>query len=348
MDYNDKKRKGCGSVEAKQRVAWADMAKGYGILAIMVSHVWTGHTLSLWLFTFHVPLFFFLSGFLFRGGKPFGVFLKGKLRRMVVPYFALALPIVAAEAAMSGKRADFWQRFASLAGQVVLQRRLWPIWFLACLFLLELIAWGLTKVLRKDGLLALAGAAMGILGVAYARLGGPVLPWNLDACFPVMPFFIAGFLLNRHNGWFEKNIVGVRSVLLFVLLALGNLAFGWKAIRGEVPVLNVFANEYGVPALSYAAAFCGIGAVVLASRWGSLAPVRYLGRNSLLYFVWHQTPVITAIYYYFPKIGIPMENYPSTAVMLAEKALEMGIILVLLTLCNELLSRSRLRWVLGR
>ena len=52
----------------QRRIAWADMAKGYGILAIMVSHVFTGHPVSQWLFTFHVPLFFFLSGFLFREG----------------------------------------------------------------------------------------------------------------------------------------------------------------------------------------------------------------------------------------------------------------------------------------
>ena len=89
----------------QQRIAWADMAKGYGILAIMVSHVFTGHPVSQWLFTFHVPLFFFLSGFLFREGKPLGSFLKGKVRRMLVPYFALALPIIPAEAAMSGPRA---------------------------------------------------------------------------------------------------------------------------------------------------------------------------------------------------------------------------------------------------
>ena len=79
-----------------------------------------------------------------------------------------------------------------------------------------------------------------------------------------------------------------------------------------------------------------------------LLPIRYLGRNSLIYFVWHQTPVITAIYVYFPKLGIPMENFPNRLAMLGEKSLELALILLVLTLLNELLLRSKFRWALGR
>ena len=115
-----------------------------------------------------------------------------------------------------------------------------------------------------------------------------------------------------------------------------------------MPVLNVFANQYGLPLRSYLSAFCGIGAVVLAAKRMTIAPISYLGRNSLVYFVWHQTPVITAIYYFFPRLGIPMEHYPSGAAMLAEKGLELFLILTVLTILNELLLHSKLKWVLGK
>lgn len=329
----------------RKRLPWVDMAKGYGILAIIVSHVFTGHTLSRWLFTFHVPLFFFLSGYVFRAEKPWGDFLKGKLKGMVVPYFALSLPIILAEAAMSGPGAGYFRRVGAMAFQVLLQRRLWPIWFLACLFLLECMGYGLIRLVKRDWILALLGAALGALGVAYCRSGGAVLPWNLDACFPMLPFFLAGFLMKKHG---EKTVSGWRSAALLTIFALGNLMFGWRAIRGQAEVLNVFANQYGNPIVSFLSAFCGIFAVILVARWMTLAPIAWLGRRSLLYFVWHQTPVITAIYYFFPRWGIPMEDYPSTACMLGEKALELLIILVTLTLCTRWLERSRLKWVLGK
>ena len=334
-------------MEKTKRLAWVDMAKGWGMLAIIVSHVFTGHTISRWLYTFHVPLFFFLSGFVFREGKPFGSFLRGKIRHMLVPYFALSLPIILAEAAMSGPMAGYGQRVAELALQVLIQRRLWPIWFLACLFLLECMGYALIRFVRCGWLLALVGAALGALGVAYARAGGGALPWNLDACFPVLPFFLAGFLLKKHGAVLEE-LDGRKRAALFVLMAAGNLAFGWRAIRGQAAVLDVFANQYGDPVFSYLAAFFGIFAVILAARWLTISPIAYLGRNSLIYFVWHQTPVITAIYYFFPRLGIPMEQYPSKAYMLGEKGLELLLILSLLTLCNEWLCRSRLKWVLGK
>ena len=50
-----------GYMERGKRVTWVDTAKGWGMLAIILSHVMTGHPVSRWLYTFHVPLFFFLA-----------------------------------------------------------------------------------------------------------------------------------------------------------------------------------------------------------------------------------------------------------------------------------------------
>ena len=335
-------------MEQKHRVTWVDTAKGWGMLAIIVSHVMTGHPVSRWLYTFHVPLFFFLSGFLFRADRPWRTFLNSKFKKLLLPYFALALPIIPAEAALAGSMEGFWERVGELALGVLVQRRLWPIWFLACLFLLEILAYWLLRAVKKPAFLALTAAAMGAAGALYAGAGLPVLPWNLDACFGVMPFFMGGYLLKNSPkavDWLQNG--KTRPVALGLLVA-GNLAVALTVVKGLAPGMDVFKNQYGFPLWSYLGAFCGIGAVILASQWVTARPIRYLGRNSLPYFVWHQTPVITAIYVFFPKLGIPMEDFPSRLAMLGEKGLELAIILLVLTAANELLLRSRLRWVLGR
>lgn len=333
---------------AQKRLTWVDTAKGWGILAIMVSHVLTGHPASRWLYSFHVPLFFFLSGFLFRVDKPWGDFWRGKVKKLLIPYFALALPIVPAEAAMYGGRQWFLEELLEMGLGVLVQRRMWPIWFLACLFVLELLAYPLFRKLQKPWHLGAVAALCGAAAFLYTQAGLPALPWNLDACFGEMPFFAAGYLLKNNqpaSKWLEA---GKGRGLAFLLLALGNVLFALPAIRGQVPGMDVFQCQYGHPWLSFPAAFCGIGAVMLASQYLTAKPIRYLGKNSLLYFVWHQTPVITAIYYFFPKWGIAMGNYPSTLAMLGEKGLELAIILLGITAMNELLTRSRLRWVLGK
>lgn len=335
-------------MERGKRVTWVDTAKGWGMLAIILSHVMTGHPVSRWLYTFHVPLFFFLSGFLFRADRPWADFWKGKLQKLLLPYFALALPIIPAEAALAGTSAGFWERVGEMSLEVLVQRRLWPIWFLACLFLLEILAYWLLRLVKKPVPLALTAAAMGAAGILYAKAGLPVLPWNLDACFGVMPFFIGGYLLKdspKALSWLQS---GKTRPIAFGLLTAGNLAVAFTVVKGMTAGMDVFKNQYGSPLWSYLGAFCGIGAVLLASQWITAKPIRYLGRNSLIYFVWHQTPVITAIYVYFPKLGIPMENFPNRLAMLGEKSLELALILLVLTLLNELLLRSRFRWALGR
>lgn len=42
-----------------QRILWIDMAKGYGIILVIIGH-WNIPYLTDYLYAFHIPLFFFL------------------------------------------------------------------------------------------------------------------------------------------------------------------------------------------------------------------------------------------------------------------------------------------------
>lgn len=333
----------------RKRVAFVDTARGFGILAIILSHVISGHPVANWLFTFHVPLFFFLSGFVFRAEKPFGEFLKGKCRTLLLPYGTLALPMILSEGYLTTVRGQsIWPRVWELTGQVLLQRRMWTLWFLACLFLLEIGCYFLVRSVQKPNILALIGAILGILGVLYVGRGLPALPWNLDLCFPALPFFLGGYLLRGQGETLARAAKSRRGVLLFLGLGSVNLAAGAPGILGKVPVLDLFGGQFGIAPLSYLAAFAGIGAVLIASCWICWKPVTYIGQNSLIYFAWHQNPIMTAISVWFPRLGIPVSDFSSSAAMWAEKGLEVAVILLILSACNWLLTRPGLRWLLGK
>ena len=53
--------------EQKQRIEWIDIAKGIGIIAVLIGHTNSG-ILRDEIYSFHIPLFIFLSGMLFNGG----------------------------------------------------------------------------------------------------------------------------------------------------------------------------------------------------------------------------------------------------------------------------------------
>lgn len=69
---------------------WVDIAKGIGIILVFLGHFNIPDTLRAEIYTFHMPLFFFLSGVVFNGHKPINRFLGDEAKRMIVPYYCWA------------------------------------------------------------------------------------------------------------------------------------------------------------------------------------------------------------------------------------------------------------------
>lgn len=69
---------------------WVDIAKGIGIILVFLGHFNIPDTLRAEIYTFHMPLFFFLSGVVFNGDKPINRFLGDEAKRMIVPYYCWA------------------------------------------------------------------------------------------------------------------------------------------------------------------------------------------------------------------------------------------------------------------
>jgi len=69
-----------------------DIAKGLGIILVVLGHTvaaWGGEqeTLHRFIYSFHMPLFFGLSGLYISNHSSMGAFLKTKLARFVIPFF---------------------------------------------------------------------------------------------------------------------------------------------------------------------------------------------------------------------------------------------------------------------
>src|SRR5690242_21649611 len=90
------------NLSAEPHLTWVDFAKGLGISLVVFGHTlrglihsnvmtWTSTTsfVDAWIYAFHMPLFFFLSGlFLFRSKeKPWKEFIWDKIRGLAYPYF---------------------------------------------------------------------------------------------------------------------------------------------------------------------------------------------------------------------------------------------------------------------
>lgn len=51
----------------ENRIDWVDISKGLGIILVIIGHcVYLGGLIHNWIFSFHMPLFFILSGIFIR------------------------------------------------------------------------------------------------------------------------------------------------------------------------------------------------------------------------------------------------------------------------------------------
>lgn len=279
-------------VAAGKRIEWLGVAKGIGILLVVLGHCMNinGRPFRL-IFVFHMPLFFFLSGYVFHPGGIRRTIVH-KARTLLIPYvvfaliglaFTLLLPFWRSALTWDGIRWDLW-----FADPEHIHNS--SIWFLVCLYFVCVIfalLCHLSFPVMTFGAMVLYAA-----GIWYARHCGEFtvfgyhrLPLNLDVVPAALAFYYFGYAFKQYH-LLEKPL-DARSnqwaAAVFGLLAVGlcYLFNGYVNIHG----LN-FGNAvyYLIGGLS--GTVMVVGASRIAAESPHLKPLKkilmFYGRNSLI------------------------------------------------------------------
>lgn len=225
----------------QKRVAFVDIAKGIGIILVVMGH----NDFSLispfahkLIYSFHMPMFFFMSGMFFRPDMPFFVFLRNRFHRVLKPFLAILLLIFFASLS-----------FSKVSLLMAVRRLLkamygsgyyidWvQLWFLPHLFAVSIFVYFFFKVakrMRPEWLRWMLLAALYSAGVLTMKYFWPFefnvigkeltlygLPYGLDMVAVSSFFFILGYELNQHHkeAWFGNWLVFLFSgaLLLFMV-----------------------------------------------------------------------------------------------------------------------------------
>lgn len=253
-------------------------------------------------YSFHVPLFMFISGYFYRQQeeeKPLA-YLKKKIRRLLVPYFIwnLVYGLIAwALRAWGGFTLGELVTFKSLFIEPFLHGYQYlynfAAWFVPVLFLIEVMNLCMRLILRKLRLcrewLILAGSLLVGMAVVYFAIGGHVWGWYkmpgrilfLYPCFQMGQFYYQK--LEKHdtlgNLPYFAIVIGVQVILQ---LTCNGLAYSSVWCTG-------FANG---PVIPYVTAVSGIAfwlriAKVLTPVLEKSRAVTYLGRNTYAVMMHH-------------------------------------------------------------
>lgn len=289
---------GTHNIDPSGRKLYIDTARGFGLIFLVLGHIVKGNSyLFNWIFSFHMPLFFFLSGMCARENAlgAFCEYVKTRLQKRMLPYFLIT--IIGFTVCMiippyrEAVYADgLWLQASHIFLYMTPQNLyIGQVWFLAALFWAEIYFYFWYKLCNKKSLLLQL-----ILALIFIPVAGNL--WRIQSMIPVtgrIPFmmdaavmgafcYILGFLASKYHiqvymkkwGW----------LLIFPLL-LCSIYFGtWK--NGYV---NMCDLVYGNSVVFYLIAMlAGIGAILLISFYFPALPcITWCGKNSLPLFASH-------------------------------------------------------------
>ena len=194
------------------------------MLAIVAGHIWVDGPVRPFLYSWHVPIFFVLSGYLWKVGRSFSRELKNRVRSLLVPY-AVWMTLLGAVTVGIGSAQDGFDPIglAQLlwGGQLATDGPFWAMWFVTALFFAAIVYWPMSR-LPLAGQWAVAIALF--IAAAYIP-GHPArfLPLSLGLALACIVFIVAGRSMRQARQMVRHPIV-TGAVLLtgsFALIVLG-------------------------------------------------------------------------------------------------------------------------------
>ena len=230
----------------KKRIDWIDIAKGIAIILVVYGHTTLPVIISKAIYSFHMPLFFILSGLLSNPHKITNVktFIIGKVHTIVIPYFFfLGVDIV---------YRYFWNleinwydiSFGHIDN---------AYWFLQVFFVT--VVWNalLVKYLRS---ILYVFIILMLYGISYYMSWCDIhLPYRLEVVGLSSLFWCTGYYLKQYIKDIEWN-------LLYCILGI----FLTIVTAQVLPRFDMNSNQHGTFVLNYLLACWGTTSVIMLSK----------------------------------------------------------------------------------
>ena len=266
-----------------KRYQYLDVARGFGLLLVIISH---SCGLSRFLINYYIPLFFVVSGYIYKEGRSYKENIEHKAKRLLIPYFGYSAVLLAVYVLMGITLAEtkasafgiLYSRYCLYDTTVVKDN----VYLFAASLVYHLV---IDRCLSDRKFLI--GTLIVLTAITMALADIPVLlPWSIDLACVGTIFMIAGTLLGRAQ-FFEKkwNIPLIAAVFVIYILT-----------SCLDPGINMSIREYGIYGAFSVPFFIIVGLTgsLLCIWFGKLientAPGRfiaYVGKNTIFLLAFH-------------------------------------------------------------
>ena len=288
----------------RARITWIDALRGLAMVFVVLGHTFpdAGDPLRAWIYSFHMPLFFLVSGLTWRMPKrTFRASLAHSAKNLLLPYAILNIIVYFMKMLLRITFGMYTNRgfFGPLQAFLLGGGEDLPCiqsWFLPTLFLTQIAFYLIMQFCGREWKRAAVLSALFVLGLALSEIPIGPLPWRIAVVPIALMFYYLGYL------WMRWEIYERMHPVLSAAAACVLLLVGWylESCNGRVSMKD---NFYANPALFAFSAVCTIAGILLLAIL-LLHKSRFLqgvGVCSMFYLGYHGFPK-TAIGKLFPSL----------------------------------------------
>lgn len=247
-----------------QRITWIDCWKGIAIVTVVAGNI-LDLKLAKYIFWFHMPLFFFISGYLYKENHDYLSFFKKKFLRFIVPYtsflllFSLPTFVIHIGQIWQTKQLDSLYQLLlfilkQLYGGQLLTDWFSVFWFITCLlFTQQLYNFIYTNFANYKSLINIIMLDVYCLAmIDYSFFKDISFPWNINVVLMALPFYWLGHMVSQNSTIFNSKRLVVIAVITLVIIALIDkiyllqFTFDMKNKSYGIPIFNLFIAIAGI------------------------------------------------------------------------------------------------------
>lgn len=280
---------------SEKRIHWVDFSKGIAIILVIVGHTVNNPSLIRGIiFSFHMPLFFILSGYTsktvtsikdltFRAKKMFTkllfpayiiYFIRLPLYKFLLGTSYTMSQVFKTALWASGTNGQFLGLTFNAFGMM---------WFMVVLFGVRNV-YDLIALLVPKKALTIFTLFISILGMIIGKYA--YLPFSFDLVMTSLILFHVGYLIKKHNIFNNKFYFIVSTIIYFIGLRI--CAFPDK-------YLEMAAREFPLYLLSLLTAIAACINIFMFSAWLEkkntakkfYSTIEFLGKNSMIIYIIH-------------------------------------------------------------
>lgn len=274
-----------GEIDNK-RIEYIDILRGIAMILVLIGHNDT--ILTNYIYSFHIPLFFFISGLTYKGNSAsLKEVIKKRFRNIVIPYLKLSLFLYFLWILLMNFQGivlyknDILKNFIGIFYCQGADSMAWglQLWFLPCLFITSIIFYFISKINKKVFILIsiIAVSSVGFLLNDILRIN---FLWSFDVALVGVLFYGTGFLLKNKLNTYKPQIVDFICMLIsLVLLIIFN------QLNGRV---DMYSSQYNNILLFISNSFLGIYIIIIASKLiKQKRIIKFVGINTIIILALH-------------------------------------------------------------